>query len=880
MLGPWGSIFYLLFIILTTAATSAEAQTRLEATADNSIVLVEGEFGLNAGSQNRIRIKDNQHLVAMDFDFDKLQGRRIQSAVLVCHQVDETIDAVTISTIAAEWDEHRSCALTSGKQGYAGWGWPSCRFPAVTGGNSFSLVCQAKSILKDGVYHWEIEPDLVHANIIGAAYGLTIHESSCDYSRNPRIFSREERDKCPYIIVTFGGDEPMPEPASELNITHRGDSESMRLQLRGPKNGFAYEVQINSTPLPRWNILFVKPGEIQTIPIRDIPLKPGESVEIKVITVSRVGKKSEAVTIRGEVPRQRVIELPEIGPIQSAGAGRSDIAVIPVLDKYDINGKAVGELAEDYLRRNEIYDGEKITLTAAKGEVVDFQVLLKGERKAAVQCELDGTRTEMWKGLYVQSEKGFIPDPLVPFQDLEINVEKATVVCVDVFVPFECEQKIIKGAFSVSDGRQIPIELRVRNFAIPREASFLCEMNTYAMPDKVSEFYRLQEIAYEHRVHCNILHYSHRTAAPGARKCNLDMMMADGQRMDEKRYNNIKPGAKQAYWDDFISVFGPYLSGSYFKDGHRGQVPGPGFYLTFHESWPLNVRAYFNRNPDAYEAFKEKPEYSQTFVNIVRDFISVAQKQGWAKTGFQIYLNNKGRLDDAARSPWVLDEPAEYWDCRALAYYGDLVRQAKGETCPIRLQYRIDISRPEFDCGQLLSKADLWVVSSDAMRQYQRIIADRAEQTGETIRVYGTTNRVEESNRQTQAWALWAYRNGAKGLVPWQTADKSGEAMKKADQLGLFIFDRKPDGNTEIHHSMRLKSYRRAEQDIEYLELLRKKLKLTDGELRSFIDSYLNLSGDVVKESDADAGTAMYNEVSPEAFRRMREAAAKLVEGL
>ena len=874
-------ILYLPLLCLT-----ARAQTQVEATADNSIVLCEGEFHLNAGSQNRIRIKGNQHLVAMDLDFEKLRGKRIQSAVLVCQQADHTINEVTISTIQAEWDEHTSSALTSGKQEHEGWGWPGGRFAAVTGGNSFSLVCQAKSVIEDGTYHWEIEPDLVHANIIGTAYGLTIHEAGCDYSRNPRIFSREERDKSPYLVVTFGGDEPAPQPAGELKIIQRGDAEGMRLQLRAPKNGFAYEVYVNSTPLPRWNIPFVRPGEIQTIFIRDIELQPGRSVEIKVVTVNRFGEKSEAATVRGETPRLRAIELPKISPVQSAGTGHRDIAVIPVPDKYDINGKAVGGLAEDYLRRNEVYDGQKITLTAAKGEVADFQVLLKGRGRVSVRCELPGIHTEMRRAIYVQSERGLIPDPLVPFEELELSSEKATPVCVDVFVPFDCDKKIIKGVLGISDGREIPIELRVRNFAIPRKASFYCEMNTYGMPDKVSEFYRLQEVAYDHRVHCNILHYSHGTAAPGARKCNLDMMMADGRtsassvepRMNERRYNDIKPGAKQGYWDDFIKVFGPYLSGSYFKDKHRGEIPAPGFYLTFHESWPLNVRAYFNGNPDAYEAFRERPEYSQTFVDIVRDFISVAEKQGWTRTGFQLYLNNKGSLNDPARSPWVLDEPTEYWDYRALAYYGDLVHQAKRDNCPVRLQYRIDISRPQFDRGQLFGKADLWVVSTDAMREYQRIAADRVERTGETIWVYGTTNRVEESNRQTEAWVMWAYQNGAKGVVPWQTVDKEGTSLKEANQLGLFIFDRQPDGEVEIHHSMRLKSYRRAEQDIEYLELLRKKLKLTNGQLWFFMDNYLKLSGDVVKRSSENAGTAGYEQLPPEAFRHLREAAAKMLD--
>ena len=102
--------------------------------------------------------------------------------------------------------------------------------------------------------------------------------------------------------------------------------------------------------------------------------------------------------------------------------------------------------------------------------------------------------------------------------------------------------------------------------------------------------------------------------------------------------------------------------------------------------------------------------------------------------------------------------------------------------------------------------------------------------------------------------------------------------LKKADQLGLFIFDKQRNGNIEVRHSMRLKCYRRAEQDVEYLELLRKKMKWTPGQLRLFIDHYLDTSGRVMKKFTEDAGTPVYNKLSPESFRQLREAAAKLLE--
>jgi len=860
------------FALLCAAATAA---TRVEVAKDNSIVLVDGEWHLNQGRHPQIRIKGNQHLVAMAFDTAPLEGRLVTSATLVCHQGRETIEELTVSTIQAPWDEARSNSLTSAVQPHEGWAWPRARFPAVTGSNSFSLFCQSKSVVRNGVYRWQLAPDLIHANAIGAAFGITLHEVRCDYSRNPTIFSREHSAKRPHLLVTFGDAPPKPEPPTELKLVHQGDAESLRLSLRAPRRGFAYEVTVNGKPLPRWNVPFARPGETQRIPIRDVPLKEGAPLKISVTALNRIGARSAAATLDAVVPKP--MPLPEPGvPALRAGSGKATgIAVIPILDKYDIDGKPVGGLPQGHQACNGVFDGQAIRLAAARGEVVGFQALLRGKGTVTAACELAGLRTELFRALYVDSKRGRIPDPLVPVGKLELSQEQATPVVVDVYVPFDFAKKQVDGAFSLSDGRELPIKVRVRDFAIPRAASFACEMNAYGLPDKVGDFYRLQEIAYDHRCHVNILPYSHSTAAPGARKCHMDMRMADGRRMDERRFNGIEPGAKGGWWDDFVKVFGPYLSGSHFTDGHRGPIPAPGFYLPFHESWPLNVRAFWSGDYDAYEGFKAKPEYAQTFVDIVRDFVAVAKREGWTETGFQIYLNNKPRRNDKRYSPWTLDEPVAYWDYRALAYYGDLVRKGRGEPCPVTLRYRIDISRPQFDRGQLWGKCDLWVVGSAAFRDYPRLVADRAERTGELVWVYGTSNPVEASNRTIQAWAIEVYRNGGWGVLPWQTINKSGSALKKADQLGLFIFDK---ASGAIHHSMRLKAYRRAQQDIEYLELLRKRRKLTPGQLRAFIDRYVTLEGQVVQRHAEDAGTPRYGKLSPEGYRCLREAAAALIE--
>jgi hypothetical protein len=918
----------LVVAILASAACAWAAETvRLPVTKDNSIVLVDKEWRDNAGGQGRIRIKGNQHLVAMMFDVAAIKGRLVKSAVIVCQKGDASIDGLTISTIQCDWDEMKSNSLTSGMQAADGWGYGGARFPAITGGNAFSLFCQARSQVEGGAYRWPVEPDLVHALAIGAGYGLTLHEWACDYSRNPTIFAREQSGKQPYLEVTFSdAAEPDPEPPTDLKAEFRDkhDPDSLRLTLRAPKSGFAYEVKVGGTPLPRWNTPFVRPGEMQVIPIRDVPPQPdGDRLTVTVTTISRTGKRSAAASVAVAVPVRPAPEFPKAPPVAGAGAvgagARADLCVIPLEDKYDAAGKPVGDLPPDYRAANEVFDGQTIRLAAARGEVVGFQALIKGQGKAAVQCDLPGVRVEVYRAVYVVCEGGRrIPDPLVPLtptEEIALSPDEATPVCVDVYVPFDFKEREVKGALKLSDGRTLPILLTVRNFALPREASFLCEMNAYGLPDKTSEFYRIQQIAYDHRLHANILAYGHSSTAPGSRKSNIDMVLdttagigiresgvgvgasASGgakssspnaesripnpavavRRMDEKRYNAVAPGATRGFWDDFALAFGPYLSGAYFKDGWRGPVAAPGFYLTFHESWPLKVREFFGGDPDAYEAFKAKPVYAETFVAVLRDFIDRAAREGWGRAGFQVYLNNKGSLGDPNKAPWTLDEPAGYFDYRALAYYGDLVRQARGEKCPVNVQYRIDISRPEFDRGQLWGKADLWVVSSSAFREYHRLIADQMERTGLKVWVYGTTNKVEESNRTVQAWVLDAYRGGARGIVPWQTVSKDGSAMTKADQLGLFIFAKGADGKPVIRHSMRLAAYRRAEQDVEYLELLRRKANQTDGLMRLRIEHYLNLSGTVRTAYAEDAGTPEYSKATPESLRKLREGAAFLL---
>lgn len=871
-------------LLIRTGDCWGDDPFHLPVTKDNSIVMVDGEWEQNAGQQGRIRVKGNQHMVAFEFDTSAILGKKIKKATLICTRGDQNISGITVSTIATPWDENRSNGISSGVDGIQNWGYPDARFPAVCGGNSFTLVHQSPSELKNGAYHWDIPPDMVHAMSIGVAYGLAIHEHDADYGRNPTIFSKEQSGKRPYLAVEFDEQNDIaPKAATEL-VVAGDDVDSAKLLLTSPENGFAYEIAINNRALSRHNIPLVLNNQRQTIPLRDLPSEfdLSKPFEIKVITLNRQGRKSEPAFARGVIGSSTPSITPQVTIPPKHPALHPGVSVIPVTDKYDSTGRSVGILAEDYRDHNPIFDGQRVRLVAAAGEVVSFQLLLKKDReaKASVGVEPGDSqiRVDLFQAVYVPSQGREIPDPLLPMpQSIDLHTDRDQVLVADLFIPFEYAPGVKKGAIKISDGRNLPLEIAVLPFALPRKATFFCEMNSYGLPDKVDDYYALQQIAYDHRVHCNIMHYSHNTAAPGTRKSNLDMRLRSGRRMDNKKYDNIQPGDTSAYWDDFAEAFGPYLDGSFFQNGHRGPIPAPGFYLTFHESWPLNCRAFFNGNPDAYMAFNEHPAYRATFVNILRDFARVADARGWNETGFQVYFNNKGSLAEKSKAPWILDEPSSFWDYRALQFYGELTDQGHKETQNVKIQYRVDISRPEYCRGQLDGRNDLWVVATSAFQNYRRLITDQIERDQLRVWIYGTSNHVHETNRNVQAWAVDSWQHGAEGIVPWQTVNKSGSALTEADQLGLFIFDTDSSENTTIRHSMRLKAYRDAQQLIEYLNLLKAHKNWTTRQMQDFVRHYVQVDASVTKTNEEDAGTTSFDQLSATGLEALRAAAIELL---
>ncbi|MFM7919686.1 MAG: hypothetical protein ACKPJJ_05635, partial [Planctomycetaceae bacterium] len=339
---------FMAFATAVAFAVTTDETVSLTPVQDNSIVMVDREWSENAGSNGRIRIKGNQHIVAFDFDFTPLKGRRVKSARLICTQASETIEGVTISTIAVPWNEQKSSALTSGTVNQNGWGTAGVRFPSVCGGNAFTLVHQSNQSARNGVYTWDIAPDLIHANILGIAYGLAVHEHSADYSRNPTIYSREQSGKAPRLELELEATAETA-PGSPQNLQVNINTEGLpELSFTAPKDGFAWELTVDGVPLPRVRIPLLQPDTRQVIVLPE--LQAGDqrpaAARIALRALNRNGESAnwtvlETVRVRPparlQIPPQRTVAGP-------AASGLQGLAVIPVCDRCDQSGMAVGDL--------------------------------------------------------------------------------------------------------------------------------------------------------------------------------------------------------------------------------------------------------------------------------------------------------------------------------------------------------------------------------------------------------------------------------------------------------------------------------------------------------------------------------------------------------
>ena len=857
---------FLPFAAWSFLAPAALAQgVRLDVTRDAWVSEVGREADGNNGAAPRLKLKSMQEMTLLDVDPRPLLGRVIRSATLhLKTSSPERLWRVTVSGVGAEWFEGQG-------SGYAiepgGATFRSRRHPdlpwspgggdlcGVVLGNGGTIWRMADATAPDagGWQSVAVDPRVLAARVAGLSYGfLAFDDTGTEWTRdgeqytrrgfpNRFVYSREQnRASAPYFTVDLSVSDHAP-PAAPGDL-HALKAETALLPGgealvawttpadRGPAGVLGFIATLDGEPIPRALIpLAGARGERVVMHLRHRKSTPDKTVALAVRAVDAAGNIGPAATTKFPLSARtlaRLAHAPETSPDAVSRAwprlGDLEIAVVDELDKIDPrSGAIIPAQAPEYFQANHLYQAGRIALHAARGEAVAFQVVLHGPRGRAVRPRLTldlpagkPIAVELGRHENVRAANGPLPDPVVPWNSTQAHASESALPYTSLHIELQIPHGLAPGTYhgklalshaGVSD-LEIPVELEVWDFDLPDRLSFLPEMNCYDLPaDHERDYYRL---AHRHRTVLNRVPYSQ------------SGKVADGcaPAWDPER--------QTLDWKAWDRRFGPYFSGAAFAGLPREGVPLEVFYLPLFEGWPTPMEGNYNENYWADKAFPRS--YEKAFTAAARGMAEHFQNRGWNQTLFEGFLNNKSNFKERGwsrgSSPWVLDEPADftdYWALRTFArWFHAGVREAALKPDGARMVFRADISRPQWRRDALDGLLDVMVVSS-AFRQYPELVLDRKRTLGEIVFEYGSTNAVEGSNYQPVGWCLDVFSRGADGVIPWQTVGND-ESWKNADTLSLFYPARPSDrgqGSTGPIPSIRLKAYRRGQQDVEYLAL-------------------------------------------------------------
>jgi hypothetical protein len=876
--------------IACAMADDSSPPIRLPITRDTWFSNVGSEADANLGGAPKLKLKSIQEMALVDVDPAPLRGRVVRSATLHVRSSGEPrLKRVTVGSFGAEWFEGTAPSYEPQKGSSTHnhrrhpdvpWTVPGSDLCAVIlgqGGTSWRMA-EASPPDPNGWQTIAVAPSIVAARVAGLSEGfLLFDDTGTEWTRqgekftrdsfpNRFVFSRDSNSSsAPYLMVELGPEDKAPPAAPGDLKAEAGDLPAGEAWVSwntprdpGPAGTVGFFATLDGKALPRYLIpLANEPGGRVRMHLRDLGRPKGGEATLAIRAVDGSGNVGPATEVRirlsGRVAEPWILGAGFVAseaPLPRLGDG--EVAILDELDKVQpVTGELIPGQPDGYLASNHVWSARSrsIGLFAARNEFVGFQILLKGPIGGAKpSLTFDGAagskiKVEFGRYRHVTSTKGPFPDPIVGLDQLEkIQDGKSSSLHAEVYIPHDIAAGDWKGTLTLEaagNKLSMAVLLRVWDFTLPDSLSFLPEMNCYGLPENEREFYRL---AHRHRTFLNRLPY-HQDGAiePGCAP------KWDGKTLD---------------WSAWDRRFGPLLDGSAFADLPRRGVPVDGFYLPLHENWPTPIETHYNGDYWADRALT--PGYRTAFVEASRQMAEHLHAKGWKDTIFQGFLNNK--VDFKARgwsrgsSPWLLDEPANTQDFWALRYFGSAfhegVNQAKG---PAKLAFRGDISRPQWQRDILDGLLDYNVVGG-AMREYHRIVLDRKAAEGQVVVEYGSSNAIEESNMQPVGWCLDAWTLGMDGVLPWQTIGRA-ESWTTADPLSLFYPSRT---GGEPSPSVRLKAYRRGQQDVEYLTLLGQLTGEPRWALGQRVREELKLEGERRTSGGEDAGQIRFARLRPQ----------------
>ncbi|MCZ7643736.1 MAG: DNRLRE domain-containing protein [Planctomycetota bacterium] len=891
------------------------------------------EVNTNGGLAQRIKLKVWQEFGLLDFDVAALKGKKVTKATLhVAHAGGGAHGGArgtdlrwfTVSTVSADWVEGKGTQYSEDTDGKGAtfneasyktrpWSFPGSKCWDVILGNGHTLRCDVDAGDPKGAWFAiELDPRLVQALVAGASYGLLLMDGSTGVDRNCYVSSKESGKQAPYLTVEVEDAAGAPPKAGELKVealpnSATQDQGAARLSFKVPEGAFAYRIKLNGQELPRWQTPFAAAaGTVQQVELRW--LAPGGEIEAEVVALDAAGHAGEAAAAKGkasaklDVPALPSSEWQPKGGTPPAVGAKLKAWALPPLTKIDpATGQAVLEKGlEDAAGKNSVWDAGSNTVfvSAAKGEIAEFQVVLLAEGGAADGIEvavegLEGVKADLWRTWFV-NVKGWQAEYAIPLKageklaipaaDNAIPGQKAAAVAVTLCVPASAKpgEHVGKVKLAAGDGSaELALKLKVYDVAIPPEIHFNPELNCYGGPGRAGSdfFFDSFRLAHYHRCAINRVPYGQ---SGNTNEDWIPKLAGDGKVTD---------------WTEFDRNLGPLFDGSAFKDCPRAGVPTPCVYMPFNENWPLPMLAHYK--PGEGVPFKGKhwkaihdikaapPEqafdraYQEAFVRCVKDFVAHAEEKGWTRTWFQAYNNNKQYFGDESAgirgTAWTMDEPFEYLDWHALKFYSRLFHEGIKDAKKTTWQYRGDISRPMWQGSCMDGLMEIMYVGGVFFETYE-IVRAQIERMPTIAYAYGACNAQDRPNLESAAWCLKSYGVGADGVLPWQSLGGDGAFVKGDGGNGnALIVDGSKRFGVNAIASFRVHALREGAELVELLRLLQAKRGWGRGHVGLLVGQSIPLGSEFRQKFTDDAAALTFKNLNGDAFVRLKEAVLKLL---
>ncbi len=876
--------------------------------------------GSNGGAE-RLKLKGQQEYTIIDIDPSPLMGKIVTGALLHFRSatpVKAPVSRLGVSTLASKWiegasenykTEKGSSCFNYSEYNTDYWAYSGSSFMDVVfgRGNTIWKFADCTSPDSNGWQACAVDPDVIAARLSGISYGFGLYdevgstwsqnkgEFRFNFFPNRFIYSRESGKSAPWMEIWVSGKDIIPPEEITFIEVDINDFPAGQALVRwqtpedhggGKTMGFhiSYIADGDERHVPRYLIPVAgKPNEIVQMHIQDIPFKPGEIIDLIIKPVDSAGNVGKA--FRKKIQLSQGQQMPEIEASDILPfspnrvlpvAGGLKISVVDLLDKIDpVRGEMIPSQYDGYKGGNHLYSAKEklIRLQAAKNETIHFQLNLEGKSDyVSISYNFNNNpefRPEIFQFAYVETGKGkktgFLPDPLVPL-DGSFSIPSNTgntrisnqtnhsLIC-EVYVPHEVMPGKKQGELVIVSGHEkikISVDLTVWNFTLPDKLSFVPEMNAYGTRPLYNDlnYYRL---AHEHRTCLNWLPYG----------------------WDGKPSFAPEWSGGDFIWELWDKKVAPLLDGSAFADMPRKGEPVDVFYLPLSENWPVNIFDHYKPSYWADEAFSD--EYKKKLGRAFNKFALHCNAKGWNSTAFQFYLNNKiyhRKNFPRSSAPWIFDEPVNTQDFWALRWYGliwrDAVVPVMGETM---MWYRADVSYTQYGRDILRGITDIEYIGNNNYQKTRMKDDERVLWGISGFSEYGTSNMIDASNIQSVMWCISAWSRGAKGVLPWQTLG-SMDSWKIVEQTALFY----PSNQGPVP-SVRLKAFSRGQQDVEYLALLSSAFKLPRYVVAGWLAKTIDLTEVVEKQHEGDAGTAMFNKVTPVELWELRYRTGKMLSG-